>query len=183
MKLQLDTRATRIDPDAQDRAYYAAYVLDRDGNEIARQKPPALDLARARMQTAATRPSKRARASSPSSDEQLLLDLADVRAQTFSLLAGCDEEQLTVLHSPIMSPLVWDLGHIAAYEDLWLAHRQGGLELLHAELASLYDAFETPRAVRAEVATLGPDEARAYMDAVRSRTNDLIASGAALATG
>ena len=36
------------------------------------------------------------------------------------------DEQLTRVHSPIMSPLVWDLGHIAAYEDLWLAHRHGG---------------------------------------------------------
>ena len=32
-------------------------------------------------------------------------------------------EDLERVHSPIMSPLVWDLGHIAAYEDLWLAHR------------------------------------------------------------
>ena len=38
------------------------------------------------------------------------------------------------MHSPIMSPLVWDLGHIAAYEDLWLAHRHAGLELLRAEI-------------------------------------------------
>ena len=45
----------------------------------------------------------------------------------------------------LMSPLVWDLAHIAAYEDLWLVHRHGGRELLHAELAAVYDAFETPR--------------------------------------
>ena len=44
-----------------------------------------------------------------------------------------------------MSPLVWDLAHIAAYEDLWLAHRHAGLELLRPDLAELYDAFETPR--------------------------------------
>ena len=55
-----------------------------------------------------------------------------------------------------MSPLVWDLGHIAAYEDLWIGHRHGGPELLRGELAALYDAFETPRAVRGEIETLGP---------------------------
>jgi hypothetical protein len=27
-----------------------------------------------------------------------------------------------------MSPLVWDLGRIAAFEDLWLAQRTGGME-------------------------------------------------------
>jgi iron(II)-dependent oxidoreductase len=113
----------------------------------------------------------------PSSETQLLRDLAEVREQTFALVAGCTEEQLTRVHSPIMSPLVWDLGHIASYEDLWVAHRLGGLELLRPELASLYDAFETPRAVRAEVPVLGPAQARGYMEAVRKRTSDLIAAG------
>ncbi len=129
------------------------------------------------MQTAATRPSKRARASSPSSDARLLRDLAEVRSQTLALVAGCTEEQLTRVHSPIMSPLAWDLGHIAAYEDLWVAHRLGGLELLRPELASVYDAFETPRAVRSEVAALRPAEARGYAEAVRARTSDLVRAG------
>ncbi len=106
--------------------------------------------------------------------EQLLLDLEGVRAHTHALVSGCSEEQLTRVHSPIMSPLVWDLGHIAAYEDLWIAHRLGGLELLRGELADVYDAFETPRAVRAEVAALGPAQAREYMHAVRQRTVELL---------
>ena len=37
----------------------------------------------------------------------------------------CDGELERVQH-PLMSPLDWDLGHIAAYEDLWLVHRHGG---------------------------------------------------------
>ena len=58
-----------------------------------------------------------------------------------------------------MSPLVWDLGHIAAYEDLWLVHRHGGEPLLHGDLAALYDAFETPRAVRGDIEFLRGDDA------------------------
>jgi iron(II)-dependent oxidoreductase len=72
--------------------------------------------------------------------------------------------------APIMSPLVWDLGHIAAYEDLWLAHRHAGLALLRPDLAALYDAFETPRAVRGDLEILGHDDAIAYMSEVRART-------------
>ena len=48
------------------------------------------------------------------------------RERTLALVAISSEEELERVHSPIMSPLVWDLGHIAAYEDLWLAHRHGG---------------------------------------------------------
>ena len=69
-----------------------------------------------------------------------------------------------------MSPLVWDLGHIAAFEDLWLAHRLGGRPLLREDLAEVYDAFETPRSVRASVPFLRPAAAREYLDEVRERT-------------
>lgn len=62
-----------------------------------------------------------------------------------------------------LSPLVWDLGHIAAYEDLWCAHRLGGEPLLRPDLAALYDAFETPRVARVGVELLGYDDALAYM--------------------
>jgi iron(II)-dependent oxidoreductase len=106
---------------------------------------------------------------------QVLLAMGAVRERTLALVAGLDEEQLERVHSPIMSPLVWDLGHIAAYEDLWLAHRHGGLELLRPELAALYDAFETPRAVRGEIEALGPADARAYMAAVSARVCEVIA--------
>jgi iron(II)-dependent oxidoreductase len=82
---------------------------------------------------------------------------------------------MQAVHSPIMSPLVWDLGHIAAYEDLWLAQRYGGLELLRPDLAGLYDAFETPRAVRGEIEALHPAQAREYLGAVRERTAEVIA--------
>jgi iron(II)-dependent oxidoreductase len=101
---------------------------------------------------------------------QVLDGLEQARARTFALIAHLDDEQLERVHSPIMSPLVWDLGHIAAYEDLWVAHRLGGLELLRPDLAALYDAFETPRAVRGDIETLGPMQARDYLAEVRTRT-------------
>ena len=68
-----------------------------------------------------------------------------------------------------MSPLSWDLGHVAAYEDLWLNHRAAGRPLLRDDLAALYDAFETPRAVRGDLEFLRGAELREYMDAVRER--------------
>jgi iron(II)-dependent oxidoreductase len=105
---------------------------------------------------------------------QMLLAMDDTRKRTLALVAGLSDEQLEQVHSPIMSPLVWDLGHIAAYEDLWLSERYGGLELLRADLATLYDAFETPRAVRGEIEALGPANAREYLAAVSARVAGVI---------
>ncbi len=55
--------------------------------------------------------------------EQMLLAMGAARERTLALVAHLSDEQLGIVHSPIMSPLVWDLGHIAAYEDLWLSER------------------------------------------------------------
>jgi gamma-glutamyl hercynylcysteine S-oxide synthase len=76
---------------------------------------------------------------------------------------------------PIMSPLVWDLAHIAAYEDLWLCRRHGGLPLLHAERVAMYDAFETPRDVRDELPLLDTGGATDYLADVRERTLSVLA--------
>src|ERR1700686_113912 len=83
-----------------------------------------------------------------SSPEAVLRALAAARRRTLDLIAHLDTDDMERVLSPIMSPLVWDLAHIAAYEDLWLIHRHAGLELLRPELAELYDAFETPRQKR-----------------------------------
>lgn len=98
-----------------------------------------------------------------------LAESAAARRRTLELVAHLSEEQLERQLSPIMSPLVWDLAHIAAYEDLWLAHRHAGLDLLRPDLAELYDAFETPRERRGEIELLDTSEAKAYMQAVSER--------------
>jgi gamma-glutamyl hercynylcysteine S-oxide synthase len=92
-----------------------------------------------------------------------------VRDRTLGLVAHLDDDELARSFTPIMSPLAWDLGHVAAYEDLWLGHRVGGEPLLRPGLAELYDAFETPRAVRADLDFLRGEELRAYMAEVRER--------------
>ena len=70
-----------------------------------------------------------------------------------------------------MSPLVWDLGHIAAFEDLWLVHRYGGRPLLREGLAEVYDAFETPRAGRGELPFLrAPRPASIWPRSARARS-------------
>jgi len=73
------------------------------------------------------------------------------------------------VHDPLMSPLVWDLGHIAAFEDLWVG-RQTGTGPLRPELSVVYDATETPRAERGRLPYLRRVDALAFMEQVRERT-------------
>src|SRR5918911_1069736 len=96
-------------------------------------------------------------------------NLTKARERTLALVAHLDAPALERQVDPIMSPLVWDLAHIAAYEDLWLVHRYAGAPLLQPELAAMYDAFETPRAVRGTLPLLNREQALAYLAEVRER--------------
>jgi gamma-glutamyl hercynylcysteine S-oxide synthase len=80
------------------------------------------------------------------------------------------------VYSPILSPLAWDLGHIANFEELWLVQRIGGREPLRGDVGRFYDAIENPRATRNELPILRGDDLRAYMEEVRARTLDVLAS-------
>src|SRR4051794_930100 len=91
------------------------------------------------------------------------------RERTLSVVAHLDDAELERVVDPIMSPLAWDLGHIAAYEDLWINHRLGGHPLMRADLSALYDAFETPRKVRGGLRFLRGEHLPASPDSVRER--------------
>ena len=108
--------------------------------------------------------------------ESVARGLESARRRTRELTAF-DEAELTRQHSPLMSPLVWDLAHIGQQEDLWLlrggdATAQG---LLPARIEQLYDAFEHPRAERVRLPLLTPGEARSYIAEVRGRVFDKLA--------
>jgi iron(II)-dependent oxidoreductase len=100
--------------------------------------------------------------------------LHEARERTLELVAPFSDEELERVHSTLMSPLVWDLGHIAAFEDLWIVHRFGREPLLRDELADVYDAFETPRAGRGDLPFLRPPEARDYLREVRERALEVM---------
>jgi len=90
------------------------------------------------------------------------------------LIEPLDDEQLNRVYSPILSPLAWDLGHIANFEELWLVQTIGGREPMDGELGRLYDAIESPRKVRGELPILRDAELRSYLEDVRERALEVL---------
>src|ERR687885_3064240 len=107
-------------------------------------------------------------------DAEILDAMQALRRRTLDLVGHLSAAELERQIDPLMSPLVWDLAHIAAYEDLWLVHRFAGRPLLHPELTAVYDAFETPRSVRGDIELLDTAQAFAYLQDVRARTLDAL---------
>ena len=93
---------------------------------------------------------------------------------TLKLIEPLTDEQLNRVYSPILSPLIWDLGHIANFEELWLVRNIGGREPLRGDLGDFYDAIEQPRKIRGELPILKADEVRPYMEQVRERTLEVL---------
>jgi iron(II)-dependent oxidoreductase len=100
--------------------------------------------------------------------------LAAARRRTYELIEPLDDDRLNRVYSPILSPLAWDLGHIANFEELWLVQTIGGREPLRGELGRLYDAIENPRRSRGELPILRDAELRSYLADVRERTLEVL---------
>ena len=100
--------------------------------------------------------------------------MEEARFRTLQLVEPLSDEQLNRVYSPILSPLAWDLGHIANFEELWLVQTVGRREPLDGELGRFYDAIENPRSTRNELPILRGDELRSYLDEVRERTLEVL---------
>jgi iron(II)-dependent oxidoreductase len=105
---------------------------------------------------------------------RIIADLLAARDRTTLLTTAVDEADLVKQHSPLMSPLVWDLAHVANQEELWLLRAVGGQDAMYPRMDALYDAFEHPRASRPSLPIFPPAEARAYGHEVRGRVMDLL---------
>jgi len=100
--------------------------------------------------------------------------LTQARSRTAVLADAVDDDDLVTQHSPLMSPLVWDLAHVGNQEELWLVRDVGGREPVRIDIDHLYDAFKHPRKDRPALPLLGPAEARTYVASVRDKVLDVL---------
>ena len=85
--------------------------------------------------------------------------------------------ELTTQHSPLMSPLVWDLAHIGQQEDLWLlrggdAGRAGPAARRRSSSSTTRSSTRGPS--RPTLPLLPPAEARRFIAEVRGRVLDAL---------
>ncbi len=95
--------------------------------------------------------------------------LERVRERTLALVAPVDWTTLRRQHLPILSPMVWDLGHTANFEELWLVQRAAGEAPMVKGYGEMFDAMLNPRKDRERLAL--PDQRMLfeYLGRVRER--------------
>ena len=104
--------------------------------------------------------------------DELALELTAARERTLSLVATLGEDALRAQRSPVLSPILWDLGHVAAFEELWLLRRRNGRPPIWPDADRIFDPLETPRAERGSLPLPSLAETLAVLDAVRGEVLD-----------
>jgi iron(II)-dependent oxidoreductase len=70
--------------------------------------------------------------------------------------------------------MVWDLGHIGDFEDIWLNQRLGGTPPLERKYSEMFDAVKNPRPTRASLHLPSGQELFRFLTAVRSRRLEIL---------
>jgi len=84
------------------------------------------------------------------------------------LVDGLSDEDLHRQHDPLMSPILWDLGHVAHFEELWLTQNLDGT-IEFSEMPGIYNPFEHPRAERAKLPLPGLETMRDKLAEIREK--------------
>jgi gamma-glutamyl hercynylcysteine S-oxide synthase len=97
--------------------------------------------------------------------------LAEARERTLLLISVLSDDDLHMQHDPLMSPIIWDVGHIAHFEELWLTQNLDG-PIEFSEMPGLYNPFEHPRATRAALPLPTLAQMMTRLDEIRARVLD-----------
>ncbi len=96
----------------------------------------------------------------------LVNNLNDARQRTLALVEGLDQQQIIGPKLDIVNPLLWEIGHVAYFYELWtLRHLDGAAPLL-ANADALYDSISIAHKDRWDLPLLSLAETKAYMQQV-----------------
>jgi iron(II)-dependent oxidoreductase len=91
--------------------------------------------------------------------------LADARERTLALASGLPPGALLGPRLAIVNPPLWELGHVAWFQERWLLRRDGAPSL-RADADRLYDSAAIPHDVRWDLPLPAIDETLDYLGAV-----------------
>jgi iron(II)-dependent oxidoreductase len=101
------------------------------------------------------------------SPTQVAALLSEARARTRWLVEPLTTVELHAQHSPLMSPIIWDLGHIGHFEEVWLVEQVETGGTGSEGLRGIYNPFEHPRSTRSGLQLPTLEECFTYQDRIR----------------
>jgi iron(II)-dependent oxidoreductase len=101
----------------------------------------------------------------------------DARRRTLDLVADLDDGQLIGPRLAIVNPLLWEIAHVAWFQELWVLRRGLGRPPLREDGDRLYDSSAVPHDTRWELPLPSRAETLRYMNDVHEDVLELLARG------
>ncbi len=95
--------------------------------------------------------------------------LRDARQRTLDLVADLSDEQLRGPRLAIVNPLLWEIGHVAWFQEKWVLRHANGFKPIRGDANSLYDSAAIPHDTRWDLPLPSRQETFAYMQEVQDR--------------
>jgi iron(II)-dependent oxidoreductase len=101
-----------------------------------------------------------------------LESLYDARRHTLSLVADLNDEQLMGPRLQIVNPLLWEIGHVAWFQEYWVLRQLHGRPPIMANGDALYDSANVAHDTRWNLPLPSRTQTLAYMQEVLNRITD-----------
>src|SRR5919108_3642309 len=101
--------------------------------------------------------------------DQLIDWVREARQRTCELVADLTDDQLLGPRLPTVNPLLWEIGHVAWFQEKWVLRHAGGQKPIRADADTLYDSAAVPHDTRWDLPLPSRQETLAYLRAVRDR--------------
>jgi iron(II)-dependent oxidoreductase len=101
------------------------------------------------------------------SRDELIAWVADARQRTMELVADLDDDQLMGPQMAIVNPLLWEIGHVAWFQEKWVLRHAAHKEPVDARADALYDSAAIAHDTRWDLPLFNRRETLRYMERVR----------------
>ncbi len=108
---------------------------------------------------------------------ELVAWVQDARQRTFDLIEDLSDQQLMGPRLAIVNPLLWEVGHVAWFQEKWVLRHVCGEKPLRKDADALYDSIAIPHDARWDLPLPSRDDTLAYARAVRDRVSERLLRG------
>jgi iron(II)-dependent oxidoreductase len=100
---------------------------------------------------------------------ELIAWVADARQRTWDLIADLTDEQLMGPPLATVNPLLWEIGHVAWFQEKWVLRHAAKQPPIDPKVDALYDSAAIAHDTRWDLPLPGRSETLRYMTRVRDR--------------
>src|SRR4051794_2331182 len=103
--------------------------------------------------------------------------VVDARQRTLNLVADLSDEQLLGPRLSILNPLLWEIGHVAWFQEKWVLRHARGHPPLRPDADALYDSAGVAHDTRWDLSLPPRAQTLAYLESVKAGVLDELARG------